>query len=600
MATPRLSAAFFPLSLVLLPAVLSAQMAPDVRVSNGRPAGAATAAEPSLAGGGAAVYAAWTDGRNGPDSVWCNTSVDGGRTWSTDQRLDHGTGPARAVRIAALRTTPTVVAVWLDARNGGQDVYCNRSLDGGATWLAADVRLNTGSASGAGAAVDVRLALSSSSVYVVWTDLRNGGGDVYANASHDSGATWLATDVKINGGNGTANNADVAAADPFVHVVWNDTRNGAADVYFAHSANSGSAWLPEVRVNAGVAAGGAAASAPRLAISQQHVYVGWTDARNAPVPGNPGDVFLVASHDSGTTFPASATQLNTPSGSLANVGCTGLQLAATGSAVFAVWADARTSAAHRDIYANSSANSGTSWRGDVRLDLGDAAGASDSSAPQIAASGSAIDVVWADARLGAARVFANRSPDAGASWFAGDIRLDTAAGGSAGAAAPQVALSNSSVYVAWSDDRSGTAGTGDVFYTLANGYQPYGTGTPGQFGGIPILTGAGQMVAGASGSLNVSNGPGGALGVLVVGFGPGAQIAQPLVGGTLLVQPVVTIGITLSGPTGIPGIGARNTAIAIPAGPGFLGQNLDFQGLFLDSGAVQGVSMSNAVAAWIG
>jgi hypothetical protein len=32
---------------------------------------------------------------------------------------------------------------WRDTRNGRDDIYFNRSPDGGATWLIADVRLDT-------------------------------------------------------------------------------------------------------------------------------------------------------------------------------------------------------------------------------------------------------------------------------------------------------------------------------------------------------------------------------------------------------------------------------------------------------------------------
>ena len=99
------------------------------------------------------------------------------RAWSTDPR------------IAA--DGQSVYVIWEDFRNGTfpmvSDIYFNRSLDGGTTWLPTDVRLNVGVAPGATLALDHDIAVSGSVVYVVWEDQRNGsngqGRDVYLNRS---------------------------------------------------------------------------------------------------------------------------------------------------------------------------------------------------------------------------------------------------------------------------------------------------------------------------------------------------------------------------------------------------------------------------------
>jgi hypothetical protein len=55
----------------------------------------------------------------------------------------------------------------------------------------------------------------------------------------------------------------------------------------------------------------------------------------------------------------------------------------------------------------------------------------------------------------------------------------------------------------------------------------------------------------------------------------------------------------LGGTPGQPGAGAV-VFVPLPPNTGLLGLNANFQGLMLDSGAVQGVSMTNGLALWIG
>jgi hypothetical protein len=599
-----------PLSLSLALALalpLAAQKHPDVRVDTGRTAGAATASSAVLAAGNGAVYTAWLDDRNGTAELFFNRSLDGGATWlASDQRIANaaaGTANAQSPRISASRSAPTVIVAWIDDRNGGTDAFCNRSLDGGLTWLPGDVRLDSSAALGSGAASDLHFAQSGSSIYAVWTDARGGGTDVYANVSHDSGATWLASDLKLNSSTGTASQANVAAADPFAHVVWTDTRNGFADVYYTRTSNSGTSWYAtDVRINTTTAAGATPnVSGPHVALAQQHVCVVWTDGRNTATTGTTADVFGTVSHDSGTSWAATDTRLNGFGGAPLAGGVVSPQLSTTGTSMFVTWADGRNSTTNRDIFVNSSADGGVSWRGDVRLDVGDPAGASPSANPQIVSSGTTVQVAWEDQRFGTSHVFSNHSGDGGVSWLISDLPLDPGTlAGSLGAFAPQLSIANNSVYTVWTDDRAVPGGHDDVYFNLANGYQPYGSGTPGQFGGIPTLIGAGAMMLGGTASIAFSNGPGGALGLLAIGVGQGTQVSVPLVGGTLLVMPTLTLTITLSGPTGVPGVGANTTLLSVPVSTGLLGLNLNFQGLFLDAGAVQGVSMSGAIAAWIG
>ena len=84
---------------------------------------------------------------------------------------------------------------------------------------------------------------------------------------------------------------------------------------------------------------------------------------------------------------------------------------------------------------------------DVRLDSGDAPGASFSETHRMAAEGDSIFAVWNDYRNGFdSDIYFNRSLDAGRRWLPTDVRIDTVrAAGASGSLGPEIASQGSSV-----------------------------------------------------------------------------------------------------------------------------------------------------------
>ncbi len=129
---------------------------------------------------------------------------------------------------------------------------------------------------------------------------------------------------------------------------------------------------------------------------------------------------------------------------------------------------------------------------------------------------------------------------------------------------------------------------GSVTVTPASAWQDIGFGLGGA-SGIPQLVGTGTLQASSSGSLDLSNGAGGAFAILFVTAGPNAP--APFYGGTL-----ATVPVSLQLAVILPASGSLSLPFVMPAGVPS-GLKLTCQWGIQDAGAVQGVALSNAVQA---
>src|SRR5262249_14586065 len=166
------------------------------------------------------------------------------------------------------------------------DVYLNLSHDSGATWLPVDLRLDVSSAPGTTDALDPALAVSGSSVYATWRDGLNAiPSDIEFNRSLDGGATWLPADVRLDVGDPPHANfsryPEPAASGGSVFVAWMDERDGLDDIYVNRSLDGGATWLPaDRRLDLGSAKGSSSSGFPQIAALGSSVYVAYSDDRS--------------------------------------------------------------------------------------------------------------------------------------------------------------------------------------------------------------------------------------------------------------------------------------------------------------------------------
>lgn len=435
---------------------------PDLRLNTDE-AGNELSLVPDVCCDGDRVYVTWYDRRNGNMDVYFSRSLDGGRTWlAADVRLDPGRpGAANSLVPRICCAGDRVYVAWYDDRGGQSDIYFNRSLDAGDTWLPVALRLDTDPI-GAAQSREPQICCAENRVYVTWFDDRDGSWDIRLNRSLDAGDTWLADDLRVDHDPGPTSRADlprIACDGEDVHVAWRDERGGGSDVYANRSRDGGLTWLAaDVRLN--TAGPGGLAGAPRLACAGRNVYAVWSDLRSGLA-----DIRLNRSADGGDTWLADDLRLD---GGLAGEhDSLEPDLCAEGDAVHVVWSDARHGAP--DVYFQRSLDAGATWLAtDLRLD-DDAPGASSSLEPRLACGGGPLCVAWRDDREGRYDVLLTWSLDAGATWTRPERRLDRDPPGSAHSLSPVPCCGARRAGVAWYDQRHGP---GDIYFNRVEFSQP--------------------------------------------------------------------------------------------------------------------------------
>jgi len=172
----------------------------------------------------------WTSSA-GPYDVRHNRSTDSGKSWlPAPQTL------ATGVTLWDACADGPFVIVSLDTANGPALL---RSLDGGVSWLPPQSMhaANNGQSSS-------QLLLCQGVLFAAWSEPRVGPRDIYVNRSFDHGATWSATDTRIDVGANDQVSAvtDLVGDAAAIYVTYVDGTYPQDSVWLNHSPNLGANW----------------------------------------------------------------------------------------------------------------------------------------------------------------------------------------------------------------------------------------------------------------------------------------------------------------------------------------------------------------------
>ena len=277
-----------------------AQWQPDIRLTND-PAESFISWNNArcIAVSGSVVHIVWFDNRDGNQEIYYNRSTDGGVIWGADTRLTNFVGNSSYPSITV--SGSVVHIVWMDDRDGNTEIYYKRSSDAGVSW-GTDTRLTNNSAYSDLPSV----AVSGSIVHVVWTDTRDdNNGEIYYKRSTDAGVSWDA-DTRLTNNASWSQLSSVAVSGSLVHVVWVDNRDGNYEIYYKNSTDGGIIWGTDLRLTNN----SAESWYPSVAVSGSTVHVVFDDYRD-PLR----EIYYKKSPDGGVSWGVDTRLTNNPSDS---------------------------------------------------------------------------------------------------------------------------------------------------------------------------------------------------------------------------------------------------------------------------------------------
>jgi RHS repeat-associated protein len=355
--------------------------------------GTAVQDHPDIAiGGDNASYLIWDDARDGNANIYFSMRDAATDTWSTNVKVNTDTGTRIQLNPAiAIDSSNNAYAVWQDDRNGANkaDIYFSKRSAAG-TWTTPNAKVSDDpGASGGAVQRNPRIAGTAAGIETaVWVDLRSSQNNIYSSQLPAGGTTWPANKKITDNTAALKDFPDVAVdAANTAYAVWQDSRNGNADIFFSTLTNGGAAWAANVKISDDP--GTAAQTKPRIGIDGAgNLIAAWLDARTSPVK------VRAARKPAGGAWSASIDVSPAP----ANAQSLALSVRADGYA-WATWSDTRAGASNSDIWGSRYDPYLNTWSLPQRLD--DATGTTAQLSPTVAFTASETMLSWRDNRLNA-------------------------------------------------------------------------------------------------------------------------------------------------------------------------------------------------------
>lgn len=167
-------------------------------------------------------------------------STNGGVTWGgpTHYMNNAAGGPYGGGPLSMCRSGQNIYVASAYNPINSYDIFCRRSIDGGATW-GQDIQLNNSN----GYAWSPCIAISGQYVHIAFADNISGNFKVYYKRSIDGGLTWQ-SDFPVSDNTTYATNVSISASGNYVDIVWHDARYGNDEVFHRRNVNNGDlfAW----------------------------------------------------------------------------------------------------------------------------------------------------------------------------------------------------------------------------------------------------------------------------------------------------------------------------------------------------------------------
>lgn len=242
----------------------------------------------------------------------------------------------------------------------------------------------------------------------------------------------------------------VAVWKDYIHLVWQDNRDGNYDIYYKRSTSSGLMWESEKKV----ASTSSDSTSPDIAVWENNVHIVWAEQDG---------IYYQRSRNNGSAWDYTG-------GRRIKYGsdCSNVRIALNQTNLCIVWQEAVEWGSR--ICFNSSFNNGETWSGERCI-------AECAENPGVACWNDTIHIVWqgkTDYWSDCCDIYCNKSTDKGATWSGRKITNNT----NTTSVSPAVATNENGTWVVWQDNRDGNY---EIYCANFTAYQPNRlTNNPGE------------------------------------------------------------------------------------------------------------------------
>ncbi|MCK5559704.1 MAG: Ig-like domain-containing protein [Thermoplasmata archaeon] len=179
--------------------------------------------------------------------LFFNKSEDNGITWDNGIKLVDGSSPEIPAYPDIAVHEDNIHVVWHDNRDGNFEIYYKQSIDGGISW-GNDTRLTFTLNQSLYPDIDVH----GSNIHIVWYEnenrTSNGDEEIYYLRSNNNGNSWSKV-ISLTNQIYSDNSPDIEVIDKNIHFVWTEYRNGSGDLYYKKSYDNGDNWSKEIKIS---------------------------------------------------------------------------------------------------------------------------------------------------------------------------------------------------------------------------------------------------------------------------------------------------------------------------------------------------------------
>ncbi len=172
------------------------------------------------------LYVVWQDNRLGNWDIYMSTSVDG-TSWTAETKVndDSDNNQTNPVIVIDGQTPNQAHVVWQDNRGGNEDIFIAISSDDFTTKTVLPITTDTSDQIEPAITAD-----SANTIYVVWTDKRNGPSDIYGAASDNP---WTNVAIVSNANNQSSPVIAAEATGTILHLLWIDDTDPDGSIFYA-------------------------------------------------------------------------------------------------------------------------------------------------------------------------------------------------------------------------------------------------------------------------------------------------------------------------------------------------------------------------------